>query len=346
MTASTHGRTTLPTTRSLIRVTVAALAALSAVVAAASPSPARPVTATSPSAAPSTYGPPHPLSVSSAGADAVGRITSPGLACPDGPGAYRHYGLEGGVVAGAFSARPATLRGTLDVHYEAGPAGHAYLGSDASHVTVADERGTLRFRLTGGDCATASLSRNGPTAVAGAGALIDPVGRGAYRDATISGGTYQLAVDTAPGADNQWSLQLGGAVQVLAPGLAVSVARTYWGNLGLDYLLRRVTVVYRVTNSGDGDTFGAVFDSANAPPNRGVTTMPGTLPAPLGDLLAGESAEVAVRYQLGLLAPCALVILGCNFSTTAGVTFPDALDTPIGLSAATAVHAPDLPPPL
>ena len=45
-------------------------------------------------------------------------------------------------------------------------------------------------------------------------------------------------------------------------------------------------------------------------------------------MAAGQSATFTVRYQLGLLSPCTLVILNCTFATTVTMSMPDALDTP------------------
>jgi hypothetical protein len=86
--------------------------------------------------------------------------------------------------------------------------------------------------------------------------------------------------------------------------------------------------------------------SATSPTN-GVTTV-GIVPQNLPDLQSGQSVTVTVRYQFGLLAPCALVILGCEFDTTLGVSMPDALDKADSPPPTATVHvrAPDLPPPL
>ncbi len=288
----------------------------------------------------SDLGAPYELEVAVAGGNAVGRITDPGLDCPAGEGAYRHYGIEAPLAAGLFSSLSGTLRGTLDVHD--GP----FLAASGSHVTLDNERGTLRFTLTGGDCENPSLVSTGPDGVAGSGDLVQPVGTGAYREAAIAGGTYSLTAEVAPGADNPWSLTLSGSVQVLTPRLAVDVVEAYWGNLGLDYLSRVVTVVVEVTNPGPGDSYAAVLTGAPAAPSTGVTLIAGQVPRPLGDLVAGESVQVALRYQLPLLGACQLIILGCTFPITVSATMPDALDQPGSASAPTTVRAPDLPPPL
>jgi hypothetical protein len=52
-----------------------------------------------------------------------------------------------------------------------------------------------------------------------------------------------------------------------------------------------------------------------------------------------------VRYQLGLLQPCAAVILACAFATTLTVDLPDALDVPHLSSKTVQVKSPALPPP-
>src|SRR3546814_2441961 len=122
------------------------------------------------------------------------------------------------------------------------------------------------------------------------------------------------------------------------------VLGSYWGSLGTDYLSRRVTVVYRVSNEGAGDAFGAEVEAITSS-TAGVTPIGGTH-LPLGDLPAGDSEVVALRFQLGLLGPCQLVILNCAFSTQTDVSWTDALDTSRPASATNAASAPNLPPPL
>ncbi len=108
--------------------------------------------------------------------------------------------------------------------------------------------------------------------------------------------------------------------------------------------MRNVSVTYQVTNSGPGDSYGDTLVSTSST-TPGVTPL-GITPQPLGDLAAGASTTVTVRYNLGLLAPCTLVILNCKFASTLTATMPDALDVPSTLSASTPVSAPTLPPPL
>jgi hypothetical protein len=124
----------------------------------------------------------------------------------------------------------------------------------------------------------------------------------------------------------------------------VTVLNTFWGNLGLDYVTRTVSVTYQVTNSGTGDAFSTSVVSTSSPTN-GVTPK-GPQPQALGDLPAGQSAQFTVLYQLGLLAPCAVVILNCKFSSVVTVSLPDALDVAATRSATLPISAPALPPPL
>jgi hypothetical protein len=106
-------------------------------------------------------------------------------------------------------------------------------------------------------------------------------------------------------------------------------------------------VVYKITNVGQGDAFNAVLTEASSPTNFVLPLGP--TPQNLGDLLAGESTTVSVRYQFALIAgPCKLVILGCQFDTKVSVSMPDALDkaTTPPPSRTNHVTAPTLPPPL
>jgi hypothetical protein len=167
---------------------------------------------------------------------------------------------------------------------------------------------------------------------------------GAYRDAT-GNGTFKLdQADVAPGADNPFRIQLNGSINILTPSLKVEVVGTYWGFLGLDYALRKVTVIYKITNTGPGDAFGVYLTSATSP-TPGITSL-GPVPQKLGDLLAGESVTARTRYKLELLKPCDVVILNCKFTVTLGVNMPDALDRPATYTGSANTQAPTLPPPL
>lgn len=294
---------------------------------------------------------PQQLSVTLSGSNGVGTLTVPGLSCQEGgTGSYRHHLLEGPLPSGAFSQLAGTLRANVEVHRDGPPppalAPTFLLGSE-SHLTLANSRGTLRLTLDGGDCTgdgPNAASFSDATHFTASGSLSGAVGTGAYRQATVAGGSYQLAAEVAPGADNEWSIGVSGAVDVLQPALQVTVDKTYWGNLGTDYAARIVSVRYRVANAGPGDAFAATLTAASSS-TAGVTPL-GPVPQPLGDLAAGDSEVVTVRYKLGTASPCGLVVLSCNFATTVAVTLPDALDVVATPTAAVSVHAPSLPPPL
>ncbi len=309
-----------------------------------------------PSASGSVGGvPPVPVVVSVSGANGAGNIETPGRTCAEGgQGAYWNYDYSAPVVPGAFSKQPGDLRLHLALHSDqvrfpgslsptpGGGPPRAFLLGDDSHASLANPRGTMKIRLRSGTCAAPSLDFDGITS-AGAGTWEVSDGQGSYREASGSG-AFTMRADVAPGADNPFTLQLDGQVNVLQPALKVEVLKAYWGSLGTDYLSRRVTVAYRVTNEGPGDAFGAkVLKVTSSTP--GVVPLGGTN-LPLGDLEAGDTEVVAVRFQLGLLGPCQLVILGCTFATTTHVDWFDALDVISQPSATTTAKAPTLPPPL
>jgi hypothetical protein len=310
---------------------------------------------------------PQPLTVSLTGANGVGRIQDPGRPCSDGgSGQYRHIGIESALPttpnAVISASLPAVIRGTFDVHHDGSepvgsPVGppvnnQAFLQGTESHVTLSNQRGSVALRLSSGSCANPTLAYDG-LSVGGNGTwTVDPDSTtGSYHplppNPTTGSGTFQLALGVAPGADNPWALLLNGQITVPQPGLQVDVVSTSWGNLGVDYVTRRVTVVYRVTNTGPGDTFGAVVTEASSP-TPGVTPL-GPVPQNLGDLLHGESTTFTVRYAFTLLAgPCQLVILGCKFDTKVSVKMPDVLDKADNPppSRTNQVTAPNFPPPL
>lgn len=298
---------------------------------------------------------PVPLNLSVAGANGSGYIETPGRTCAEGgQGAYWNYDYSAPVGAGAFSQQPGDLRLRLALHSDlvrfpgslsptpaAGPP-RAFLQGDDSHASLANSRGTLKVRLRSGTCAAPTLAFDGISS-SGSGTWEVSEGQGSYRGATGSG-SFTVSADVAPGADNPFSLQLDGQVSVLQPSLKVEVLKAYWGSLGTDYLTRRVTVAYKITNTGPGDAFAAkVLKITSSTP--GVTPIGGTN-LPLGDLEPGQSEVVSLRFQLGLLGPCQLVILGCSFATTTFVDWSDALDVVSHPSAASTAKAPTLPPPL
>jgi hypothetical protein len=306
------------------------------------------------------------------GTNGVGRMQTTGLDCADGgSGSYRHMDFASPLAPGVLSQIGGNIRGTLDVHHDGqeppvGPVvGGSYLQGAQSHVTMSNYRGAVQLLLNGSACTTTTpasptyglaFSPDGHTITAGpiSGTFnisADPgATNGAYRSAT-GGGTFTLSAGIAPGADNGWSLALNGNIKILEPAMTATLTNTYWGNLGIDYATRIVSVAYQITNSGTGDAFNTSLISATSP-TPGVTPLgvqeipPGPQSEPLGDLLAGQSTTVIVAYQLGLLAPCALVILNCKFTSVLNVSMPDALDVPGTFTSTFPVTAPNLPPPL
>jgi hypothetical protein len=301
-----------------------------------------------------TTGEPVALLVDAAGANGEGRIETPGRRCADGgQGAYWNYDYGAPLDGGVFSSLPGDLRLHLALHSDLvrfpnsgtpvlvdGPS--AFLLGDDSHATLANARGTLRVRLRSGSCDGPTLSFDGVSGAGGGTWEVDS-GQGSYREATGSG-TFTVQADVAPGADNPFALQLDGDVAVLQPNLQVEVLGTFWGSLGTDYVTRRVTVTYRVTNTGPGDAFDARIAEI-------TSSTPGVVPLGaggirLGDLEPGDSEVRNVRFQLGLAGPCELVILDCRFTTETDVEWHDALDVVTTPTATNTAQAPTLPPPL
>ena len=304
------------------------------------------------------------LAVDASGADGVGRIDRPGRPCsePGGIGAAWHYkyetGLPGTVLSSA-TGPPANLRMHLNLHSQASGAPqavytNAFLLGSESQAAFSNPRGIVRVNLKSGSgtCATPNLAFNGTTA-SGTGAWDIARGTGSFRDVTGSGLFSLIQADVAPGADNPWRIQLGGLLTVPNPDLKVEVLQTYWGFLGADYLVRKVTVVYRITNVGAGDAYGVRLVGASSP-TLGVQAL-GPVPQKLGDLFGdvdgagpktGDSEVIRVRYQLGVLQPCNAVLIGCEFDTRLSVEMPDAFDIPANYAQVTHARAPDFPPPL
>ena len=325
---------------SAARAALAALGALPLIVVLA------------PDASPAT----SPSGFSITAVDGAGNSTTPGRSCAEGgAGAAWHYDYGQKLAPGAFSALESEARVHLDVHSDTqrytnsagayAPGSTAFLQGDESHVSFMNQRGSVRLRLRSGTCTNPSLAFNGSNASGGGTWTVD-AGTGAYRDVTPSGGTFAINnAEVNPGADNILSRNLAGALTVPDPSLKLEVLGTYWGGLGTDYLTRRATVIFKITNTGPGDAFAATFQSSSSP-TAGVTPM-GPSPLSLGDLPSGASQVVLVRYQLGLLSgPCKLILLGCSFGASATVNFPDAFDAPHVLTATVPTKAPNLPPPL
>jgi hypothetical protein len=296
--------------------------------------------------------PPQAINISISGPSGNGVFEKPGRLCSENAdgegGAYWHYNYGAPLNPGAFGAIPGELRYNLDLHSE--PAGapiasynRAFLQGTDSKAALQNERGVMRLALSAGSCTNKTLNFDGTT-VSGGGTWAVEGADGSYRQATGSG-TFTIGnTSVAPGADNPFALTLNGVVDVLDPALQVEWVQSYWGFLGADYALRQVTVIYKITNIGEGDAYGVKLSHVSSPTN-GVTVK-GPVPQKLGDLAAGESEEVRVRYALGLLQPCTAVILNCQFQTRLGVTMPDALDAPVELFQTVHVKAPNLPPPI
>jgi hypothetical protein len=271
----------------------------------------------------------HPVSFNVGGANGSGDAFASSLPCPGStaPVSYWHMGYETALAPGTFGIDPAELRMRLDVRTDrAGQAGaNAWLQGSESTVTIANPRGSIELRLVdGGGCGTptasiasASVATHGSWTVGG--------GTGAY--AGVTGlGSFTLAAGLAPGAANPWTLTLGGALNIQAPDLAVT-ASTYWGGvLGIDFLSRRVTVVYQVKNNGPGYAYGLGL-SALSSPTPGVT-LSGGVPAVVNDLRPGATATFVVRWQFAPIQPC-LIPLGCPFDTKVTLAATDALNPPI-----------------
>lgn len=308
------------------------------------------------------------------------------LGCGAGGDAdYWHFASEAplpaGVITGPLSTLAGDLRLAADVHSPnhavratpepvPGPADDsAFLLPAASRVALSNQRGTVKLRLNAGSCTAGgqTLDFDGTTARTNEkpGTWTIVSSSGSYRSAAGSG-DFDLEADVSPGADNPWKLVLRGGVGVLQPALAVNLVETYWGRDGVDYAKRQMAVVYDVTNTGPGDSFGTFLQTASSPtPGASLiaiiingdnllidgNTPLGTFPRPLGDLAAGETARVTLKWQLPLPAgnpPCYLTILNCQIDTTLGFRVPDALDvaaTP-DPSFTLRATAPNLPPPV
>jgi hypothetical protein len=295
------------------------------------------------------------LAISVNAVDGTGNSTTPGRSCADGgAGASWHYDYGALLAPGPLAPAGSEARVHLDLHSDTqrytnssgvyAPGNTAFLQGNESHVSILNQRGSVKLRLISGTCAAPTLTFNGSNA-SGAGTIQLDSGTGAYRDIGVTG-TFNIGnAEVNPGGDNALSLSLNGQFTLPDPSLKVEVLRTYWGGLGTDYLTRRVTVQYRITNTGPGDAFGATLQSSSSP-TAGVSPL-GPTPQPLFDLPSGASQVVQVRYQFSLLTgPCQLILFNCQFNSTLTVNMPDALDGAHVLSATVPAKAPALPPPL
>ncbi|MGH9273832.1 MAG: hypothetical protein ACRDZU_04215, partial [Acidimicrobiales bacterium] len=322
-------------------------------------------------------GPPRPFNTSLISTSGAGRI-DPGLSCTEGgEGGYWHYDYEAPLASGVITGPTNPLLGTqrlhLDLHSEERivratpgeplPAG-AWLQGTESAVTFSNQRGTVRMDLRsaegdGGSCDSAhTLGFDGITATGGLTWEITET-TGSYREAE-GAGTATLRADVAPGADNPGQIDVAGNIAVLQPSLKLEVVDTYWAFLGAHYLIRYVTVIYRVTNDGPGDAFNVRLTAASSPtvgvqlvgplPFNTSTQSLGPIPQHLADIPAGQSEIVRLRWGLPNPSgdpPCNFIILGCKFDTTLTFEMPDALDVLGAPKVATVqAKAPDFPPPV
>ena len=293
-------------------------------------------------------------------ANGSGRSVTPGRSCDDGgTGAYWHYEYGDELATSLIGNLRTEVLVHLNLHsdeqrfpnvtgdpYPNGTNPTAFLQGTESHASLLTDRGSIKLRLASGSCDAPSLAFDGSNASGTGTWEVDTDSlAGAYEDVTGSG-TFRIRnAEVNPGADNALALDLNGSFTVPDPSLRVEVVETYWGGLGTDYLTRRVTVVYRITNTGPGDSYGATITGVTDL-TSGITPMV-TTPIAIGDLRSGESRQIHYRHQMGLLnGPCRLVILGCDFQTRFNVDLPDAFDQSHASTATVAAEAPNLPPPL
>ena len=334
-------------------------------------------------------GTPRPFDVDLTGDAGPGRIESGRSCASGGDGAYWHYDYESplpaGVITGPANPLPGAARLHLDLHSEdhdiratGGEVdddeggderiepGSAWLQGTDSTVTLSNQRGTVTMRVRsvtnedGAGCTDPRLLDFDGIAASGNGLPWEiTAATGSYRGA-VGAGVADLVADVAPGADNPFTVGVRGDIAVLQPTLELEVVDTYWAFLGAHYLVRWVTVIYRVTNNGPGDAFGVRLVDATSPtagmklvgpiPFDTATTNLGPVPQFLADIPAGRSEIVRLRWELPFPAgdpPCETVILGCEFESTLTFELPDALDEVEEPQSSTVLaRAPDFPPPV
>jgi len=193
---------------------------------------------------------------------------------------------------GELAAPPGSLGLSLGILPD---GGSAFLLPDQSFVSLSNQRGTIRLQLTSGSCGSPTLSYDGSSASGSATWSVDPAGTaGSYREATGSGtGTFTAGL--TPGTTNPWSLNLNGAIEVLQPSVTASLLESTWAHQPKHTSGKVATVTYLVTNEGPGDAFGSMLLDAQAP--GGVVPVD-FQPAALGDLAAGETTEVVIRWEI------------------------------------------------
>lgn len=237
-----------------------------------------------------------------------------------------------------MSSVPGELDLHLEIHSEGtgDPATYdgAWLAADSSYATIENGRGTVRLDLaSGGQCGVDTLAFDGTTA-SGTGTWVAS-GTESYRDATGSG-TFTFVASVGPGADNPFQLGLNGSSSVPDPSLSVEVVEAVREH-GSESGSRHALVTFAVTNTGPGDAFGVgLLETTSSALN---ITPVSPVPDDLGDLLAGDTALVQVRYRFDRPA-CKTGERGCEFDSTLEVEMPDALDNAANFSSTVPVRIP------
>lgn len=285
---------------------------------------------------------PYQLQLSFSGTNGVGRSLEPSLECADGGSAsFRQIG-EAPIVPGQLGKLSGDFRLNVDFHSSGPPKG--FLFGETSHATFTNQRGTLQLLLNVGDCSNQTASFNGSSGSGSGTWQVNPdYTTGGFRQATGSG-TLSLTTDLGNGANNVWSIDLDGQVTVLQPSVAVEMIRSTWRHFGVDYAGRIATVDFKITNAGPGDAYDVALSDVVAP--TGITPV-FEKDQPLGELLAGQSRVVRVRYKIGhgpgLQGPA---LLGRSFDSTVLVAMGDVLDVMTVNSKTVLVTTPAFPPPL
>ena len=262
--------------------------------------------------------------------------------CRDGSSNSRRLQATAPVQSGVLGRVPGTAGLNLDV--AAATATSSYLGPDAGQLAVTTERGELVLTLTAGTCAAPALTGTTRQVSGSATWAVDAARTtGGYAGATGTG-TSTLAAELEPGARNAWSLGLGGELTVLQPTIAITWVRSYWGRLGAGFTGRRATVVYRVTNTGPGRTYGAALQAVGSPVD-GITA-PNFTPIRLGDLRPGESTDLTVHFKLDAKGAQGPLVTRRELRTSLTYLAPDVLDQGSARSVDVTVLTPSYPPAL
>lgn len=278
-----------------------------------------------------------------AGGEAIASQPADDRTCRDGSSSSRRLQARSDVTAGVLGG----VAGSVGVDLDVAPAGasSSYLGPDRPRLTFTTSRGTIGLLLDSGSCEAPTLSGSDPRVAAGPATwAVDPAQTtGGYVGATGTG-TAQLALELAPGARNDWSVQLTGQLEVLQPNVTVSFIRSYWGGLGAGFTGRRATVIYRFTNEGPGRTYGAVLTAAGSPVD-GITA-PTFTALRLGDLQPGQSTDVTVHFRLDAKDARGPLVTRRELWTSLRLLTPDALDRGTERTVELVVQTPSFPPAL